>query len=201
MPRRARLACRFVYRKLAAAARASTKTICAASLMKRMSRQKGATRCLDAVAATLMRRTSSGVALPIGDRATCKFMPLADRRCVDQAALGPQCVLPARQAERAEVALEDLTVVAHVLDRTVDEVIRDAQLQAHVALHAEQAAGDGVFAGEEAVYVLRRDAQLFSLDHAKHHPVDNIAPGIVAVPNDRSQRLLGHDHVEDDVRR
>src|SRR6516164_4069747 len=64
-----------------------------------------------------------------------RVMPSADRRRVHQAALVPQVVDAARQPHRAlgaEVALEALAVVAHLLDDAVGPLLVEAEQLAHV---------------------------------------------------------------------
>src|SRR5438874_12270724 len=66
----------------------------------------------------------------------------ADRRRVHQAALGPQVVDAARQVDRrllAQVALETLAIVAHLLDDAIRPLRIQAEQLAHVLGNAEEA--------------------------------------------------------------
>src|SRR4051812_41792364 len=85
-------------------------------------------------------RRASAVSLAIGP---APRLCSADRRSVDQAALGPEIVVTAFELERrsqAEMLIEDLAVIADRLDRVVGPfLVQSAQRLPHAGCHAEQA--------------------------------------------------------------
>src|SRR5688572_29166258 len=98
------------------------------------------------------------------------FKPIAsrsaDRRRVHQTTLVPEVVQPARQLEcgvRADVALEDLAVVADRLDCPVGPVLVQSEQLAGVLAGPEDALDRGVGARLHLVDIRLRDAVLLGL--------------------------------------
>src|SRR5690606_6018788 len=131
----------------------------------------------------------------------------AMRRRVHEPALGPEGVDTPGEAERrvhADVALEDLAVIADVLDDTGGEVGGQAETciergGAAVRLdrETEETPDLGVVGVSKAVDVGRGDTELFGDDRGDHDPVDHLSPLRVTVPNGRAKGLLGEGLVED----
>src|SRR5438270_9855688 len=120
--------------KAATPTMATQRTIWKMTLRTRGSRRKGAAGAADASPVAM-------VVQPPPVIGACSA--LTHRRCVHDAALGPQRVEAAGDLERralADVALERLAVVTDVLDDAVDPVLGQAELLAERVLHAEQAA-------------------------------------------------------------
>lgn len=117
-------------------------------------------------------------------------------------AIGPQRIHAAFQAQRrilANVVLEDLAVVADLLDRLVGKVGAETELLAHVAAGAQKALDRRLVALEHFIDVLRVDAHLLGLDQRIEHPLGDGEPLIIATAHHRAQRLLGNQLGQDDV--
>src|SRR5690349_20976633 len=103
---------------------------------------------------------------------------LADRRRVHQAALRPQVVDAARQADRclgAQVALEALAVVAHLLDDAVGPLLVEPEQLAGVFRDAEEALHARVLVGRLVlVDVGLREPFLLGLEHREQRPAHDL---------------------------
>src|ERR1700722_2542459 len=127
---------------------------------------------------------------------------LPDRRRVLDAAVDPQFVQSARDAElrfRAEIALEYLAVVAGRFHRRDRPGRRKAQLFAEVAFGPDEAPDLGLLRLQGVIDRLGADAELFGVDQGEVHPFDDIEPGHVILAYRWAERLLGDDVGEDDV--
>src|ERR1700752_3827602 len=122
-------------------------------------------------------------------------------RRVEQAAVRPQPIQPTRQLDwalRADVAIEELGVIADALDDVVGPALRQPERAAGVIGDAEQAPHFGMAALQNRVQVRRRHSQLLGEDQGVHGPSeDSKEDGIVAADHLR-QRLLRDLLVEDD---
>src|SRR5260221_14758982 len=86
---------------------------------------------------------------------------------VHQPALGPQIVETALELERrilADIAVEDLAVIADQLDDVVGPFLVETDRLAHARRHAEDALDVGIVGLELLVDILRGDAVLLGLD-------------------------------------
>src|SRR5688572_871372 len=128
---------------------------------------------------------------------------LSHRRGVHEAALAPQAVRAARQLQRrlgSHVALEDLAVVAHRLDRAIGPVLVEAEQLAGVFTGAEDALHHRILAlGFHLVDVGLRDAVFLGLDQREHHPLGDSEELIIAAAHGRAERLLGDQLGQDHV--
>src|SRR5215831_16674378 len=118
----------------------------------------------------------------------------ADRRCVLQPALGPQCVQSARDLERralADVALEHLAVISDMLDDAIHPILGQAELLAERTLDPEQALDLRIVGLHLVVDIRLGDVELLGVDHREVHPLDDVEPLIVPMPHERRERLLG----------
>ncbi len=95
---------------------------------------------------------------------------LADRRRVHQAALGPQVVQAAREAERLEVRVEALAVVADLLDDVECPAVVQAEHLAHVAGGADEALYRRILAGERLVDGLGRKPHFLGGHREENQP-------------------------------
>src|SRR4051812_23558799 len=87
-----------------------------------------------------------------------------ERRREQQAAVLPQSVLSAAQAEPrtfAEMPLENLAVIPDLLDRLIGPVGREAVLLAEIVADAEQALDLGHLALFHLIHIGLRDAEFF----------------------------------------
>src|ERR1041385_8939117 len=78
-----------------------------------------------------------------GPPAAKDVAPLTDRRRVLDAVLGPQRVDAAGDLQlrtSADIALEDLVVIAEMVDHIISPVVAEAEALAELAIDAEQAA-------------------------------------------------------------
>ncbi len=119
-----------------------------------------------------------------------------------QATLGPESVLAALDLQArafADVLLEDLAVVAHVLDDTHSPVVGQADGLTELALGAEQAFDLRVLGGLHLLDVGLGDAELLGIEHGIVRPPDDVSPLVVAVADCRAKRLLGDDLWQNDV--
>ena len=125
-----------------------------------------------------------------------------DRRGEEQAAVDPERVLAAGHGDAglgAEIAVEDLAVVADLRDDVGDEAGGEADRGTEVALEAEEAAdGDGL-GGRERADVGGGDAELLGVDQGEERPLDDLEPLVVAVADHRAERLLADALGEDAV--
>ena len=68
--------------------------------------------------------------------------PLAERRRLQQAAVGPQCIQTSRKLKRglfANVTLKNLTIVADLFDNVIRPVCRKTKLLPKIVADTEQA--------------------------------------------------------------
>src|SRR5690606_27768051 len=101
----------------------------------------------------------------------------ADRRCVDDAAIPPQCVETARNVERrarADIALEHLAIVADRRDRVRGPFAGEAERFAISALATEQALDFRVGACGHLRHIDRGDAKFLRVDERKQRPANNV---------------------------
>src|SRR5262249_35821663 len=99
----------------------------------------------------------------------------ADRRRILDAALGPQVVEPAGEAElgaRADVALEHFAVIAYRLDDAHHPVLGQAELLAQIAFGADQPPDVRLVRLERLIEGFRRDAEFLGIDHGEVRPLD-----------------------------
>src|SRR5687767_13021909 len=97
-----------------------------------------------------MRAEPASQALPMTKQLPCSCRnrsALSDWRGIHQAALVPQPVQPALEAERLQVGVEALAVVAHLLDDVVGPLVVDAEHLADVAGGADEALDVRIGAG------------------------------------------------------
>src|SRR6266404_3695852 len=137
--------------------------------------------------------------LPFRLRHPARRKDLAQRRGVHQSALVPQAVQAALEAERFEVRVEALAVVADLLHDLVGPLVVHAEQRAQVAARAGEALDRGVRAFRLRVDVPRAQAELLGLEHGEQRPLHDVEPAVVAVPHGGSQRLLGDDLGQDQV--
>src|SRR5436853_325831 len=103
----------------------------------------------------------------------------SERWCEPQAAVLPQSVLPAAQAEAcllSKVPLEDLAVIPDLLDRLIRPIRREAVFLAQVVADAEQALDLRDLALLHLVDIGLRDAQLFGRDQREVGPAHDVRP-------------------------
>src|SRR5581483_37104 len=117
-------------------------------------------------------------------------MPLAQRRRVHQSALGPEPVQAALDAERPEVRIEALAVVADLLHDAERPALVQAEKLAQLAVASEEAldrrAARVRLLGDRA----RAEAELLGLDHGKEGPPHDVEPALVALAHRGAERLL-----------
>src|SRR5213078_4549723 len=111
-----------------------------------------------------------------GEGPTSPRLRSSHRRCVDEAALAPQVVGAARQLQyrlRADVALEDLAIVADRLDRAIRPILVETEQLAGVFRRAEDALHDRVLAVRLLlVDVGLREAVFLGFDQRVNDPLD-----------------------------
>src|ERR1043165_8536213 len=91
----------------------------------------------------------------------------------------------------ADIALEALAVIADLLDDLVGPIRIDLELLAHIAFYAQHPANLGIRALRlDLVHILGGDTELLGNDHGVQRPSNDIAPLIVAMPYQRSTRVL-----------
>src|SRR5690606_41385446 len=98
----------------------------------------------------------------------------------EQPAVGPLPVKSPGDTERAQVALEDLGVVAHSLDDADGPVVVEVEHRAEAAFCAKEP----VDLRSVAFYtrdVVLRDAVLPGKDGSEDHPGDEVVPLVVAL--------------------
>src|SRR5215831_10792200 len=131
------------------------------------------------------------------------FAVSAHGKPVLQTALGPQGVQAARNLQwRAlpDVPLEDFAVIADRLDDAVRPIIGEAERLPELALNTEQTAHIGRVGFEQRVDVLLGDAEFFGIDHGLVRPAHEILPAVIALADSGSERLLGNDFRQYDMR-
>src|SRR5512134_3010598 len=104
-----------------------------------------------------MRADPASQALPITKQLSCSCRnrsALSDWRGIHDAALVPEAVQAALEAERLEVGVEALAVVADLLDDVVGPLVVDAEHLADVAARADDALDRRVLAGGLLIDVL-----------------------------------------------
>src|SRR5688572_25487657 len=127
---------------------------------------------------------------------------LPDRGRIHEAPFVPQIVGSAREVERrllADVAREDLAVVARGLEGPHHPVLVEAQQLARVLGGAQDAHHDRVLAGLHLVDVVLVDAVLLGLDEPEDHPLGDGLELVVAAPHRGGERLLGDELRQDHV--
>src|SRR5207247_11199434 len=90
---------------------------------------------------------------------------LPQRRSVHQSALVPQAVQAALEAERLEVGVEALAVIADLLHDLVGPLVVHAEERAQVAARADETLDRRVRAFRLRVDVPRVQAELLGLEH------------------------------------
>src|ERR1700679_3880257 len=128
--------------------------------------------------------------------------PLPDRRRILQAAVAPELVQAARNAERRfhpEVALEYFAVIAARLHRIDRPGRRESELFAEVAIGADEALHVRLLRLQRAVDRGGTDAELLGVDQRKIGPFHDVEPGDVVSPHRWTERLLGDDVGENDI--
>src|SRR5680860_1485864 len=132
------------------------------------------------------------------------------RRGVEQTAVGPQGVDPARQAEcrvRPNVTVEDLAVVADLGDDLRREVggesearIEDGRTLGGFDFESEEATNLLVFTGI-ARHIRRRQIPLLCLNRCQYDPIDRLCPLGIAIDDHGAERLLSLIHISEPTRR
>src|SRR6185312_523264 len=118
---------------------------------------------------------------------------LLERDGVHQATLGPGGVEPALQLERAGLAdnaLEDLAVIAGRLERLLHPFVVEPEPRAEIAGYAEQALHGRRARLRHLVDIGLRHAEFLGFDQAVVQPGDDVAPDLVAIAGERTERLL-----------
>src|SRR5215467_4662711 len=111
-----------------------------------------------------------------------------DRRRVLNATLGPQPVDATTDAEprtAPDIALEDLTVVADMLDDAHHPVLGQAELLAEIALGPDQPLDLRHVRLQRFIHILGIHAELLGIDHGEVDPLDHIKPLVIAVSHHR----------------
>ena len=119
-----------------------------------------------------------------------------------QAAVRVVGIETARQADirfRADIALENLGIVALRLDGAFGPILVETEHCAKVAFAAEQAGRGGALLCRHGVRIGSSDAVFLSGDQGVNGPADDVGPLIVAMTNDGTQRFLGNNFRKDQV--
>src|ERR1700692_3439810 len=127
---------------------------------------------------------------------------LPDRRRILDAALGPEPVEAAADAELRpgpHVAIEHFAVIADLLDDAHDPVLGQAELLAVGALGPQHPLDLRLRRLHGFIDGLRRYAQLLGIEHGELHPFHDGEPLVVAAAHRRRERLLGYDLGQDHV--
>src|SRR6266851_5621349 len=101
----------------------------------------------------------------------------ADRYCIHQATACPQIVEAALEFELgilAEVAVEDLAVIADQLDLVIGPFLVEPERLTHARGDAEHALDVGIVALRHVVDVFRRNLLFFRLDQRVDDPADDV---------------------------
>src|SRR3954454_16928227 len=110
----------------------------------------------------------------------------AERWRDHQAAVFPELVLPAREAEPralAQMPLEDLAIVSDLLDCLIGPVGREAVLLPEIIAYAEQALDLRYLALHHLVDIRLRDAEFFGGDQREEGPAhDGRPPPVLLAP-------------------
>src|SRR4029077_8788646 len=125
------------------------------------------------------------------------------RRRDQQPAVSPPSVLSSAQTEPrllAEMALEDVAVIADLLDRLIGPIGREPVLLAKIVADPEQALYLRHLALLHLLDIGLRDAQFLGGDQREEGPAHDVRPLAVVLPHERTDRLLGDDLGQDHVR-
>jgi len=125
------------------------------------------------------------------------------QRTGSPSALGPQAVQAPRNLQwRAlpDIALEAFAVIADSFDDPVRPIIGQAERFTELAFDTEQTAHIGRVGFDHLVDVLLSDAEFFGIDHGLVRPACEILPAIIALADSGSERLLGNDFWQYDMR-
>src|SRR5581483_9487009 len=118
----------------------------------------------------------------------------SERGCVEEAAVFPERVQAARKTEArlgAEIALEDLAVIADLLDRLIGPVGTETILLAEIVADAQEALHLGIGrACLDVVDIGGGDAELLGGDERGEGPARDMRPLRIALANDGADRLL-----------
>src|SRR5687767_276667 len=123
----------------------------------------------------------------------------ANRRRVEDAALVPEPVQAALEAQRLQVGVEAFAVVADLAHDVEGPAIVERKHLAEVAGRADKTLDRWVGALRLLVDVLRAEAELLGLDHRAKLPFHHVDPAVVAVADGRLERLLRDDLRKDHV--
>src|SRR5262245_57615232 len=126
----------------------------------------------------------------------------AYRRCVLDAALGPEPVDAATDAElgaRAHIAVEHFTIIADLLDDANHPILGQPELLAEITLDAQQPPDLRLVRLRRLVDVSGGYAEFLGVDHDKVRPLDDVEPLVVAVAHQRAERFFGDDLRQDDM--
>src|SRR4051812_17912993 len=122
------------------------------------------------MAATERKRASDHLGRPFGS---------ADRQAVLEAALGPERVLAALDLEPGALAdglVEDLAVVADVLDDAVGPIVGQAEGLAVLAFRSEKTLDLRIVRALHLVDIRLGDTELLGIQHGRMGPADDVAP-------------------------
>src|SRR5262249_37757646 len=121
---------------------------------------------------------------------------LTDRRGVEKAAGSPKFIQSPPDAEvraGADIALIDFAIVSNVANDARGPILGEAELLAIGALGADKP-HDVRFRGfERLIDVLRRDPELFGVDHGVERPFHDQEPVVILLPHDGCERFLRND--------
>src|SRR5215203_6755810 len=127
---------------------------------------------------------------------------LSDRDAVLQAALRPERINAALDLQRralADVALENLAVVADVLDDAHGPIVRQTDRLSELALGSDEALDLGIIRLRLLVVVRLRQAEFLGVNKGVVDPAHDVAPLVVAVAHGKGERLLRDDFGKYDV--
>ena len=145
----------------------------------------------------MRRKAGNAASRPVARRS-------ADRRRVLEAALRPQRVEAAGDLERrarADIALEDLAVIA---DR-LDDVVRPSRCRGRGRCRTwcRLPPSRRLISGLSEVFISSTLAWVTpsssAFEQREVHPLDDVEPLVVALADDRAERLLGDDLRQHDV--
>src|SRR6516164_3738101 len=122
-------------------------------------------------------------------------MALPDWRSILQSAFAPEPVqapIDPQSRTRANVALENLSVIADRANDLDREIVVEAEAVAEIALYAQQPL-DIRIAGVEFLFDIGLgNSRLFSIEQREVHPLDDCEPLRIALAHRRAQRLFGY---------